>query len=183
MKVISISQILLASAALLAAAPASAALRPASTVAKKAAPELQVYVDVPIPWHPIRQWNLADNLAMLVADTMHQLGYQGRVVHLHSDAHADQSLPQLTLHLIVWRLDRTQNVECTFGATLRIAKERKDLGIFSGMRTVVMPNPDGWEISDTVQDAAKDAVNQLCRQVRKSGLLPGFTEKHSKRAA
>lgn len=167
---------ILLSLALLAGLVAAPSLQATAAAPRPAAPapNLQVYVNVPIPWRPFLQENLARILADHVRHEFVRHGYKGTITWVEESGDVKAALPELSIRLIEWRLDHVGNVDCTFGATLKTLGQVKNLGLFSNTQFTWAPAVDQWQLGNAFDDAASGAMNDLARQVAKTGLLAGF---------
>lgn len=139
--------------------------------------DLQVAVNVPPSWRPFLDDDIAENFAYRLSSAFKRQGYKGNIVYL---AHIDEpaaGVPLLTLNLFEWRIDRVGNAQCSFGSMLKDTKGEHDLGLTS-RSAIFWPHGGRWGINrayeqaDALEEAADDALRDLCKRLVKDNLLP-----------
>lgn len=133
---------------------------------------LQVTVNVPVSMNTIRDDDIADAFAYRVATALHEQGFKGRVKYVDSYETPQTEVPLLEINLVEWRVDRTGNVDCTFGASLSGPLGKKNLGLFSGTSLMLWPRHNVFARADGFDQAAKSALGDLEKKVSESELVP-----------
>jgi hypothetical protein len=142
--------------------------------AKAELPQLQVTVNVPPQWRPFLSDDLAGAFASRLSDVFRRHGYAGEVRFIDHD-NPKPDVPWLTVRLINWRIERTDNAECTFTATLNSGGREHELGIFENTSLAWNNNLGRWGLADALGDVADGALRDLSTKLHKAGLLPGFS--------
>ncbi len=151
--------------------------------AKQAAsekPALQVFVSVPPTFQPMLDDDIARTLAYRLEDTFRRQGYTGIVGFAAHPSDIKADVPLLELTLVEWRVDLSNNVQCTFSARLNDAGKEKNLGIFAGTGITWTRARDRWRLATAFEDSANDALKDLHRRIAEQKLLPGFELKKNK---
>lgn len=143
-------------------------------------PALQVFVSVPPTFQPMLDDDIARTLAYRLEDTFRRQGYKGIVGFVAHPSDIKASVPLLDLTLVEWRVDLTNNVQCTFSAKLRDADKETSLGIFAGTGITWTRARDRWRLATAFEDSANDALKDLYRRIAEQKLLPGFELKKKK---
>ena len=133
---------------------------------------LQVSVTVPPTMNLWRSDEIAEAFGYRVCSQLHEEGIGGRLKYVESYDDVDATIPTLSINLIEWRVNRVGNVDCTFGAVLSGPLGKKDLGLFSGSSFMLWPRHDIFARSDSFEDAAHSAMEELSKRIEASGLVP-----------
>lgn len=161
----------------LLAAPAQAADTKAAAAEK---PILQVFVSVPPTFQPMLDDDIARTLAYRLEDTFRRQGYQGITDYAARPSDIKADVPVLELTLVEWRVDLTNNVQCTFSAKITNQGKETTLGIFAGTGITWTHTRDRWRLASAFEDSANDALKDLYRRIAEQKLLPGFELKLKK---
>lgn len=159
----------------LSAIAAPAADQPANSAAEK--PALQVFVTVPPTFQSMLDDDIARSLAYRLEETFRRQGYKGTVTFADRPDRIKSDLPLLDLLLTEWRLDHTNNVQCTFSAKIVVDGADKSLGQFVGTGIHWTHSNDRWRLAGAYEDSANDAMKDLYRKIAAEKLLPGFVVK------
>ncbi len=152
---------------------ASAQAEPAKS-AEAEKPALQVFVSVPPTFQPMLDDDIARTLAYRLEDTFRRQGYKGIVGFAAHPSDIKAEVPLLELTLVEWRVDLTNNVQCTFSAKLTDRGKETTLGIFAGTGITWTRARDRWRLATAFEDSANDALKDLYRRIAEQQLLPGF---------
>lgn len=158
---------------------ASAQAEPAKS-AEAEKPALQVFVSVPPTFQPMLDDDIARTLAYRLEDTFRRQGYKGIVGFAAHPSDIKATVPLLQLTLVEWRVDLTNNVQCTFSAKLTDSGKETTLGIFAGTGITWTRARDRWRLATAFEDSANDALKDLYRRIAEQKLLPGFELKKKK---
>jgi len=153
---------------------ARATVKPSPTKAAEAElPQLQLTVDVPPNWRPFLADDLAEAFASRVSDVFRRRGYTGKVVFVELN-NLRPDVPVLAIRLINWRLDRTDNAQCTFSASLNQGKNEQTLGLFDNTSLTWDRGMSRWGLAEALGDVADSALRDLSVHLAQTGLIPGF---------
>ncbi len=143
-------------------------------------PALHVFVSVPPTFQPMLDDDIARTLAYRLEDTFRRQGYKGIVTFAAHPSDIKATAPLLELTLVEWRVDLTNNVQCTFSAKLTDGGKETTLGIFAGTGITWTRARDRWRLATAFEDSANDALKDLYRRIAEQQLLPGFELKKKK---
>lgn len=138
---------------------------------------LQVQVVVPPSWRPLLEDRVADAFVSEIADEFDREGFVGRIGQLYPTDQPVPGTPLLSINLVEWRMDFSGNINCTFTATVQNNGMVRQLGVFSGMSLRWMSGPGRFGLSDSFDQAAQDAIQQLYTALAKSRLVPAVTQR------
>jgi hypothetical protein len=133
--------------------------------------KLQLTVTVPPSMNLLLQEDVAEAFAYRVSAALHEQGLRGRIRYVDRGDALAPEVPELAVMLREWRVDRLGSVNCIFTADLKTRAGERRLGIFSGTSMMTWSRRDWFERQQGFEDAAQDALDNLGRKLKETGLL------------
>ncbi len=158
-------------AALFTACASSPMRAPTASTGANRPVRLQLTVDIPSSMNRVAEEDVAEAFAYHVSAALHDQGVRGSIHYIVQGDPVAPGTPVLAITLREWRVDPLGNVDCTFSALLRTPAGQRDLGLFTGNSMMRWDRPDWYERQQDFEDAARDALNNLARRMRDTGLL------------
>lgn len=141
-----------------------------------AGPALKIEVTTPPSWSLLVSDEVATWFVDGVRSVLQRHGFEGEVEELRYPDDAQKFPHRLTLHVSEWRLNRIGHIDCTLVATVHTPRGEKRLGIY----THSLPRWFGGFGRDGLrrafEEAADQAILELCRDLARSELVPGLRE-------
>lgn len=135
--------------------------------------QLQVQVITPTMAGMDPMWidDVEDAFSERLATALHEQGFHGHINLLYDTDRPAPGIPLLRATLEEWRVDPVGNVTCTFTAQLKTAQGERSLGLFTGDSVMMWPEHDWFARADQFRSAASDAMTDLWKRMRKTGLM------------
>lgn len=136
---------------------------------------LQVQVDIPPTWRPMFEDRITDAFVSRIRDVFRSQGYSGKIEHVTDFDEPASGCCLLTIHLVEWRARFfSDNIECTFTASLQTGEAIRELGVFSDRTFRWMHSPGRFGLAESFGEAADGAIRQLYDRLAKTDLVPGI---------
>jgi hypothetical protein len=131
---------------------------------------LRVAVNMPPNFNIITEDNVSRALVDQVRAVFHEEGFKFPVEEARLSEPSDVS-QLLTLNLMEWRLAPGGSIECTFSANVRTPAGSQDLGMYTSRVPRWLGGLGRHGLAYSFDEAAKAAIDQLYRDLRKTDLL------------
>lgn len=135
---------------------------------------LKVQVNVPPSWSVLVDDRVSEAFVDRVREVFVRSGFDRPVEEVRYVEDASKLPYLLTINLTDWRINRVGAIDCTFSASLQTPRGTRQLGFYSNTTMRWFGGPGRFGLSRSFEEAAEGAVHQLCDDVLKSELLPGF---------
>lgn len=150
-------------------APATVATPPAT-----APTPLKVLVNVPPSWDLFLDDRIGDAFTEQVRSILEEQGFHGPIEAMRFVEEPAKVPYLITVNLHEWRINRTGQVACTFGATLQTPRGTHDLGLYTNTTMRWLNGPGRWGLAASFEEAAAGAIRNLCDTIAWSELVPGL---------
>lgn len=140
---------------------------------------LAVHVNVPPHWDVFLEDRITEAFTDQVRAVIHREGFDKPVKEVRYFEDAERAPYLLTINLNEWRINRAGMIACTFTAELKTPAATKHLGVYSYTTMRWFGGPGRFGLARSFEEAADGAIRDLCKDVAKTELLPGFRTRAS----
>jgi hypothetical protein len=142
---------------------------------------LRVQVNVPPSWNLLLDDRITEAFVDRIRDVFHRNGFEKPVEEVRYVEDPAKLPFLLTVNLTEWRINRIGDIECTFTANLQTPRGTRQLGIYTNTTMRWLTGPGRFGLAQAFEDAAEGAINDLCRDVAKTEMLPGLAPRRTDR--
>jgi len=152
----------------LGAVPVQALERPGTP------PTLKVEVTTPPSWNLLVSDDVATWFVDGVRSVLHRYGYDGEVEELRYPDDPRQFPHRVSLYVSEWRMNRIGHIDCTLIASVHTPQGEKRLGIYTHSLPRWLGGFGRDGLRRAFEEAADQAILDLCRDLVRSELIPGL---------